>query len=288
MPNRVHIATYQREIYGGISVATHLKNDLPPFSKSVVIRLGGTKPYADYDVQINTAEAVANSVNKIRQKELLLAASLPTLPVLTEPTYPCVVKGIYRSGGTSVFVINSREEFESITASMQGNYYIEPLFTATSEYRLHCTQKEVFFSVKKHKRNPSDIIINRDNHFNKMEFLKPRLWNQMQVDCVRAMKVLGLDIACFDVLYDSTDPNQHKFTISEANTNPELLLNTYNAYLAKLTELINDKIGKQLTIMDNLWQCDFDRDQLFLALKQVHSGGLITDEAIKAVIKILQ
>lgn len=285
---RVHIATYQREIYNGISVATHLKNDLPPFAEDVVIRLGGTKPYADYKIQINSAEAVMNSVNKLRQKELLLNAGLQTLPMLKEPVFPCVLKAVFRSGGTSVHVVNNREEFDAIVASMQGNYIIEPLFKATGEYRLHCTQNEVFFQVKKHKRNPQDIIINRDNHYNKMDFIRPRLWKQMEAECIRAMRVLNLDIACFDVMYDSSDNNQHRFTISEANTNPELLLNTYNAYLAKLTELINAKIGKRLSIMDNLWQCEFTRDDLFLAMKQVHNGGLISDEAVKAIIKILK
>lgn len=248
--SKLHIATYQREVYNGISVATHLRNDLPPFPADVVIRLGGTMPYDNYKIQINSRQSVLDSVDKLKQKQLLLAANLPTLPMLREPVFPCVIKAIIRSGGTSVFVLNNINEFNSIAPTMEGGYILEPLFNSTGEYRLHCTQKKVFFSVKKHKRNPQDIIINRDNHYNKMEFLKPRLWRQMQEACIEAMKALKLDIGCFDVLYDSSNDAEHKFTISEANTNPELLLNTYNAYLSQLIELVNEKIGKQVSIMD--------------------------------------
>jgi RimK-like ATP-grasp domain len=244
MAHNTHVATYQRQqaIYKGVTVAQHFKNDLPDFGRSVVIRLGGTLSYDDYEVHINSAKAVKNSVNKLKQKNLLLKANIATLPVLVEPIYPCVVKGVIRSGGTSVFIANNKHEFDIATNTINGEHIIEPLFKATSEYRLHCTRDEVFFAVKKHKRNPDDVIINRDNHFNKMEFVKPRLWQQIQADCLNAMKALDLDIACFDVMYSSVNDAKHEFYIAEANTNPELLHNTYNAYLKAIIKIAKKKI----------------------------------------------
>ena len=241
---KIHVATYKRDIHKGIPVAEQLKRDLPDFGIGVVIRLGGSMPYKDYEIHVNSAQSVKNSINKLTQKRLLLAAGVPTQPlILEENVFPAVVKAITRSGGLSVYVVNTPAERENAVAAIgMGGYLVEPLFNTTSEYRLHCCRKEVFFSVKKHKRNKEDIIITRDNHFNKMEFLKPRLWKEMQAACVKAMTALDLDIACFDVLYDSSGA-EHKFVISEANTNPELLLNTYNAYVKKLEEIIRAKIA---------------------------------------------
>lgn len=242
---KIHIATYQRVIHNGVSVAQHLVNDLPDFGTSVVVRLGGTMPYKDYNIHINSAEAVKNSIDKKKQKMLLIGAGLQTLPLLKEPAYPCVVKGIVRSGGVNVFIARDADQFRKVEQQINGGYVIEPLFEATSEYRLHCTKDEVFFAVKKQKRNPDDIIINRDNHFNKREFLKPRLWKQMQEECVKAMRVLDLDLACFDVMYSSKNPDKHEFAIAEANTNPELLHNTYLEYLAQIKKLVYQKIEEQ-------------------------------------------
>lgn len=241
---KIHVATYQRVIHNRIPVKEHLERDLPDFGTSVVIRLGGTKPYEKYAIQVNKAASVLNSVNKKKQKDLLLKAGAPTLPLLVRPVYPCVVKGIKRSGGINVFVVNSAKEFTKATAATNENYLIEPLFKATGEYRLHCTRKEVFFAVKKHKRNAADIIITRDNHFNEREFVKPRLWQQMKDACVKAMTTLDLDIACFDVMYNRAGA-VHQFAIAEANTNPELLDNTYAAYLKALQTVITDKIAEQ-------------------------------------------
>lgn len=240
--NKLHIATYQRDIYNGVSVAQHLHNDLPAFEEDVVIRLGGSMPYKDFPIQVNSQEAVLNSINKLAQKKLLIDAGIATQPILDAAIYPCVIKGLQRSGGSAVFIVNNHKELREAAKAVNEQYYIEPLFNTTSEYRLHCTQKETFFAVKKHKRNKEDIIITRDNHFNKMDFIKPRRWKEIQAECVKAMKVLGLDIACFDVLYDSSNDLHHSFVISEANTNPELLANTYKAYLPQLVSLVEDKI----------------------------------------------
>lgn len=234
--NKIHIATYQ-------DAAKELAKTLPEFpGHAVVVRLGGNMPYAGYDIQINTAEAINNSINKLKQKNLLLNAGLKTLPLLKEPQYPCVVKGVVRSMGTKVFVTRDDKEYRDACRNLKHDVMIEPLFNTTSEYRLHCTQDEVFFAVKKIKENPLDIIVTNRNHYNIKDFVKPRLWEEIKAECLKAIKALGLDICCFDVLYDSSNDNQHKFTIAEANTNPELLTNTYNAYNSALAKLIRNRI----------------------------------------------
>lgn len=231
----IHIATYQ-------DAAKKLADTLPKVKEKVVVRLGGTMPYEKYPIQINSASSVSNSINKLAQKNLLIKENIKTQPLLDKPIYPCVIKGIVRSKGTKVFVVRNEKEYQKACADLQNQYYIEPLFETTSEYRLHCTQKEVFFAVKKFKRNPEDIIVRHNNHYNKRDFIKPRKWEDIKAECIKAMKALNLDIACFDVLYCSKDNNNHVFVIAEANTNPELLNNTYNAYNNALTDLILGKI----------------------------------------------
>jgi glutathione synthase/RimK-type ligase-like ATP-grasp enzyme len=235
----VHIATYQDR-------AKALANELAATPYNTVVRLGGTKPYDGYDIQVNSATAIQNSVNKLIQKNLLLAAGLKTLPVIEQYNgiFPCVLKGVVRSCGTKVMVANNKKEYDKAAKDLENRYYIEPLFNTTSEYRLHCTRDSVFFAVKKFKRNANDIIITHDNHYNKRDFIKPRLWAEVQKECLKAMQTLDLDIACFDVLYSSANDNKHEFVIAEANTNPELLANTLKAYKQTLDGIIKQRVAE--------------------------------------------
>jgi hypothetical protein len=234
----VHIATYQDR-------AKKLADAIPEFDgHRVVVRLGGTMPYNEYDVQINSVDAIKHSIDKRQQKHLMIGAGLKTLPILPDPQFPCVVKGRIRSCGTKVFLVEDKKAFAEAVKNVKNDFYIEPFFEATSEYRLHCTQEEVFFAVKKIKRNAEDVMINHQNHFNKREFLKPRLWEHIKAECVKAMKTLNLDIACFDVLYSSKDNNNHQFVIAEANTNPEMLNNTFDAYKDAIIKVVNQKIDQ--------------------------------------------
>lgn len=246
--SKIHVATYQREKpVDGITVAQHFTNDLGKkdfYGNSIVIRFGGTMPYKAYNIEVNTAEAVKNSIDKRKQKDLLIAANIPVQPNLDRPVFPCVLKGVVRSGGENVFLCKTQDEYNKYSKKLV-DFITEPLFNTTSEYRLHCTKDQVFFAVKKHKRNQEDIIITRYNHYNKKEFLKPRLWEKITATCVKAINALKLDIGCFDVLYDSSNNDKHEFVISECNTNPEFLNNTYNAYLNVLPPLIYKKIEEQ-------------------------------------------
>lgn len=214
------------------------------YSKHVVIRLGGVKEYPGYEIQINKSKPVMNCIDKLVGKELMEKAGVPVLKTFLEPTnYPFVLKGRVRSKGTSVFLCESEAEYKAYLKLIPNGWYIEPLFKWTSEYRLHCTQDEVFFAVKKVKfdGHEPDPFINAKNHSNRREFLKPRLWKQVQEQSIAAIKSLGLDIGAVDVGYCSeTEP--HSFVIHEVNTNPELLTNTFNAYVTELDKLIKKSL----------------------------------------------
>lgn len=264
---KIQVATYQTK-------AKELITQLGTYTKDVVVRLGGTMPYKDYPIQINSSAAVKDSVNKLTQKVLMINADLKTLPLLPRPTYPCVIKGIVRSCGNGVFVVRNVAEFNAAADKLKQKFIVEPLFKATSEYRLHCTKDKVFFAVKKKKFNDEDIIITSKNHSNVREFTKPRLWEQIKTECIKAMNVLDLDIACFDVMYSSA--GEHTFVIAEGNTNPELLTHTFDAYKAVLAELIVKKINerRQATPMEELDSLNVTQEQLLAAVKQLPAAEL--------------
>lgn len=215
------------------------------YSKPVVVRMGGIMSYEGYPVQINSVLATKNCIDKKRSKEILIKAGLPTLPMYDSPiAYPFVMKGIIRSRGSSVFMVDNENEFAAYKKVLcRAGYYIEPFFPYTSEYRLHCTQKEVFFAVKKQKdeTHTDEPFINAQNHTNYREFVKPRLWNEIKEASMQALKVHGLDFACVDVGYNSAG-KPHEFVIHELNTSPELRPLTFNHYITALDSLIKERL----------------------------------------------
>jgi glutathione synthase/RimK-type ligase-like ATP-grasp enzyme len=235
----IHIATYQER-------SKKLAEALPKYPKKVVIRLGGEKEYEGYDIQVNSAQAVKNCIDKLKMKEIFLENKLPTMPLLKKHynRYPCVLKAVVRSGGRSVLVAENKHEYDAYAKLLKKGYYTEPYFDYTSEYRLHCTQDEMFFAVKKIKRDEhaDDLIITEKNHYNTREFVKPRLWKEMQKAACEAVKALGLDIGAVDIGYSSRNPDKHAFIIHEVNTNPELLKNTFDAYTGALDKIIKKRL----------------------------------------------
>lgn len=213
------------------------------YPKSVVVRMGGTMEYEGYQVQINSVRSTLNVIDKKRSKEILIGAGLPTLPMYFEPqTYPFVMKGIIRSRGSSVFMVENEHEFNAFKKVLRNQFYIEPFFNYTSEYRLHCTKDKVFFYTKKKKDegHADEPFINAQNHTNYREFEKPRLWKEIKEASIAAIRAHGLDIGCCDIGYSSK--GDHKFVIHELNTSPELRPITFDHYIAAFDELIKEKL----------------------------------------------
>lgn len=218
-------------------------SDFLTSDKKCVVRLGGVRSISDVDIEINSSEAVRNCIDKFKAKKILAEAGIPQMPTLHEHeiSYPCIVKGIVRSKGSAVFLAEDFHDLHCFRKHLKQQCYVEPMFSATSEYRIHATSDKVFFAVKKVKDEEAknDVIITAKNHRNTRDFLKPRLWKDMQEAAILAVKTLGLDIGAVDIGYNST--GNHSFVIHEVNTNPELLKNTFEAYVTEIQQLINQK-----------------------------------------------
>ena len=236
----IKIATYQK-------TNKELEATLEPYKgKKIIVRMGGDMDYPDYPIQVNSSVAIRNCVNKMKMKELFIANNIKTLPILKdeEVQAPVVIKGIIRSKGSSVFVVDENNEIPVYRKILKQQYYFEPLFHTTSEYRLHCTQDKVFFAVKKKKKDgmEADIIINDKNHVILEKFVKPRLWKEINEQCLLAMKATGLELGAVDVGYDSSDKNGHKFVIHEINTSPEILKPLRPYYKEAIESIVNAKL----------------------------------------------
>lgn len=213
----LHIATYVDSCY---RLFPHLECELP-----TVIRMGGTKEYNDYPIQINSCQAIKNSTNKLKTKELFAANSIRQSPFYTKADkyigeFPCVYKPFKRSGGEQIKIVDSQEELNDLMKEEIA--YIEPMFVTTSEYRVFCSTNGVFLMVKKvrDEGHENEVIITRKNHSYKYDFVQPRLKKQIFEECLKALNVLELDIACFDIGYSSK--GNHDFVIFESNTGPDL------------------------------------------------------------------
>jgi glutathione synthase/RimK-type ligase-like ATP-grasp enzyme len=236
----IKIATYQK-------TNKQLEATLEPYKgKKIIVRMGGDMDYPDYPIQVNSVEAIRNCVDKMKMKNIFIDNNIKTLPILKEDEVqaPVVIKGIIRSKGASVFVVDENNEIPVYRKVLKQKYYFEPLFNTTSEYRLHCTQDKVFFSVKKKKKEgmEADIIINEKNHVVLEKFLKPRLWAEIQAECLKAMKATGLELGACDVGYDSSNKKEHKFVIHEINTSPEILKPLRPYYKEAIESIIATKL----------------------------------------------
>ena len=239
-----------------------------PFPEDAVVRLGGTLDYSKYPIQINSKYAVQSSVNKLIVN-LLLTGKEYILPFLAcygkfcegcstfqgndslaeiagkmykgqPPRY--IIRPLGESGGEGIKIVDSQMKLlQNLNAAIAT-----PYVNVTSEYRFFCTQKEVFYIYKKFKKkdHKQDAYITRGNHIISPieKCVKPRRLEDMKKACLEVMNAIGLEIGAIDVIYDSSDNDNHRFYIVETNTGPEISTKEIEAaFVAQLEKLIIQK-----------------------------------------------
>lgn len=235
MEKNLHIATYEETCKELSKVLVVPKN------KRVVVRLGGTMPYANYPIQINSIAGIKNSTDKLAMKLIMLQNGIPTSDIGNNINFPVVVKGVKRSQGTGVFICKNANELKKAIEKFEAKeakYYLEKYFPATREFRLHVSKWDgVFFEVEK-KRNDGHVgemgVIKYENHYNVREFIRPAEWPEMQKAAIDCLNAQGLDIAAYDIGY-----TKGQFVVHESNTGPELLKNTLEKYRQTLQKYID-------------------------------------------------
>lgn len=156
---------------------------------------------------------------------------------------PIIAKRINSSRGRGIYLIQSERDFMSMPNDVQ-NYVFERYYSYAKEYRLHVSKFGCFYTSRKmlrseatvrwHRHSENSVFFNEDNP----QFDKPHTWDVIVRDCQKAMQVMGLDIAAFDVKVSHSGD----FIIMESNSAPALGDAGIERYKSELKRIIQDKI----------------------------------------------
>lgn len=251
---------------------------LPLLPFRSVIRLGSTTE-SDGRLEINTVEAVKNSASKLLMKQKFTEAGVKTANwwhlvnadgIVAYPTnkntgyvelenlsFPLVAKSYFGSRGIGNTKFNTKEELEAwLVGKNLNNYIFEEFVKMTREYRLHITKFGCFYTCRKLVRSdaPEDTWQKHDDVCNWVleenpSFKKPKNWDDIIADCVKAKDALGLDICAFDVgvqgAKDGIERENPEWIIFESCSAPSFGDITGKKYIEILPKLLIDKYNNK-------------------------------------------
>ena len=253
---------------------------LPLLPFKSVIRLGSSTE-SDGRLEINTVEAVKNSASKLLMKQKFTEAGVKTANWYTFSNYlfypngdltlggtdqtrdietieyPIVAKSLFGSRGIGNTKFNTKEELEAWLPNKNlNNYIFEQFVKMTREYRLHVTKFGCFYTCRKLVKNdaPEDTWQKHDDVCNWVleenpSFKKPKNWDAIVADCVKAKDALGLDICAFDVgvqgAKDGVERENPEWVIFESCSAPSFGAITGQEYIKILPKLLIDKYNNK-------------------------------------------
>lgn len=247
------------------------------------IRLGSrTVGNLNYTVEINSANKIQNSANKLLMKRCFNKAGVKTAPwwlneggkfisqnvegtpesALKDLPYPIVAKGLYGSRGRSNFLLKDQQALEEwmIGKDLKGFIFEKYLGYMNREYRLHVTEEGCFYTCRKlvrtdtpddekwHRHENNSIWVLDSNPV----FDRPVNWKDIEADCVKALKEVGLDVGSFDVrIQTSKDKNgkvreNPEFSILEINSGSSFGSVTLEKYVEQIPKIVNYKLSNQI------------------------------------------
>ena len=253
---------------------------LPLLPFRSVIRLGSSTE-SDGRLEINTTQAVKNSASKLLMKQKFTEAGVKTANWYTFSNYlfypngdltlggtdqtrgietieyPIVAKSLFGSRGIGNTKINNQEELEAwLVGKNLNNYIFEEFVKMTREYRLHVTKFGCFYTCRKLVKNdaPEDTWQKHDDVCNWVleenpSFKKPKNWDAIVADCIKAKDALGLDICAFDVgvqgAKDGVERENPEWIIFESCSAPSFGNVTGQKYIEILPKLLIDKYNNK-------------------------------------------
>jgi hypothetical protein len=186
--------------------------------------------------------------------------------------FPLVAKLNYGSRGRGMFKLDNLQQFDDfIKKHYSSRYYFEQFHNYNREYRLHVDANGCFYSCrkmlkegtpddKKFFRNDSNCVwvtqyvankrgeafLNFTNQL-KPDFDQPVNWKEVEVECVKALKAVGLDVGAVDLRIQSSKDgkgNMRKapeFIIVEINSAPSFGEITIEMYKNRLPSIVKTK-----------------------------------------------
>ena len=250
---------------------------LPLLPFRSVIRLGSTT-VSDGRLEINTVEAVKNSASKLLMKQKFTEAGVKTAKwceygkidfindkgILFDREneeanipFPFIAKSYFGSRGIGNTKFNTKEELKAWLPNKNlNNYIFEAFCKMTREYRLHVTKFGCFYTCRKLVKNdaPEGTWQKHDDVCNWVleenpSFKKPKNWNNIVADCIKAKDALGLDICAFDVgvqgAKDGVERENPEWIIFESVSAPSFGNITGQEYIKILPKLLIDKYNNK-------------------------------------------
>ena len=171
--------------------------------------------------------------------------------------FPFVAKSLHGSRGIGNTKINTKEEFENWLINKNlDNYIFEAFCKMTREYRLHVTKFGCFYTCRKLVKSdaPEDTWQKHDDVCNWVleenpSFKKPKNWDAIVADCIKAKDALGLDICAFDVgvqgAKDGVERENPEWVIFESCSAASFGNITGQKYIEILPKLLIDKYNKK-------------------------------------------
>ncbi len=239
-----------------------------------IIRLGSTTDRIDTvtnggtRIECNTIEAIKNSASKFKMKQRFKAGNVSTASFILgsseivlvsegiqergHPTsllqWPIVAKKEFGSRGEGMWLLENKadwDKFMELNRSRLNDYLFEKYHNYNREYRLHVTGSECFYACRKMLkegteerwfRNDSNCIWVIDTN---PVFEKPTNWKQIEEECIKALKSVGLDVGACDVRVQSK--SNPKFFIVEINSAPSFGEITAKKYLDIIPKVLKAK-----------------------------------------------
>jgi|TARA_R110000822_G_scaffold152112_4_gene291296 glutathione synthase/RimK-type ligase-like ATP-grasp enzyme len=248
---------------------------LPLFKFRSVIRFGSNTTIRDTTnkggnrVEINTIEAIANSSNKRLMKECFLRGDVRTALWYTysggtlldkinnqtiqldELIFPIIAKKIFGSRNKGNTKLDNLDAFKNyIKSNSLTNVIFEKFYNYAREYRLHVTEDGCFYTCRKMmKRDTPDEHQWYKNDANcvwileeRPDFDKPKNWDDIINESVKALKSCGLDFGAIDLRIQSNKEGSNpSFIIVEINSAPSFGTLTQEAYKIMLPKLLLKK-----------------------------------------------
>lgn len=251
-----------------------------------VIRLGSLTELKDPStlrgerVELNSAEAIKNSSNKLRMKQCFTREKVYTARWFkydgeffqdqevnevhngfdiepNEMRFPIVAKSLFGSKGKGNTLIKSSIELDKFTNSHDlNNYIFEEYCNYNKEYRLHVTKNGCFYSCRKmlkkefkehdnswQRHDDNCVWILEEN----AEFDKPVNWDEIIEHCVKALISCGLDFGACDLRVQNNRNSEGElrkrcnFIVVEINSAPSFGKVTLEKYKEELPKLLIEK-----------------------------------------------
>jgi hypothetical protein len=176
---------------------------------------------------------------------------------IEELPYPIVAKSHFGSRGIGNTKFNTEEEFLAWLPNKNlDNYIFEKFVKMTREYRLHVTKFGCFYTCRKLVKNdaPEGTWQRHDDVCNWVleenpSFKKPKNWDDIVADCIKAKNALGLDICAFDVgvqgAKDGIERENPEWVIFESCSAASFGEITGQKYIEILPKLLIDKYNNK-------------------------------------------